>query len=104
MSDVLSESTADCHTLQDVTCSDHSDITVAFNFDQLPMTHTVERQKNKHINRKFEDVGLKSQFYQRLDCMLDAAPGGLLRVNRGTDANRLTDLLKFMSIEIFKSG
>ena len=31
--------------------------------------------------------------------MLDAAPGGLQWVNRGTDANRLTDLLKFMSNE-----
>ena len=29
--------------------------------------------------------------------MLVAAPGGLLRVNRGTDANGLTDLLTFMS-------
>ena len=28
--------------------------------------------------------------------MLDAAPGGLLRVNRGTDTNRLSDLLTFM--------
>ena len=36
--------------------------------------------------------------------MLDAAPGGLLRVNRGTDANRLTDLLAFMSNAILKSG
>ena len=27
MSDVLSESTADCHTLQDVACSDHCAIT-----------------------------------------------------------------------------
>ena len=51
MSDVLSESTVDCHTLQDIACSDHCAIAVAFNFDQLPMTHTVERQKkNKHIN------------------------------------------------------
>ena len=36
--------------------------------------------------------------------MLDAAPGGLLRVNRGTDANRLTDFLTFMLNAIFKSG
>ena len=36
--------------------------------------------------------------------MLDAAPGGLLRVNRNTDANRLTDLLTFMSNAILKSG
>ena len=49
MSDVLSESTVDCHTLKDVACSDHCAITVTFNFYQLPMTHTIERQKNKHI-------------------------------------------------------
>ena len=104
MSDVLFESTVDCHTLQDVACSDHCAIAVAFNFDQLPMTHSIERQKNKHINSKFEDVGLKRQFHERLDNMLDAAPVGLLRVNRGTDANRLTDLLTFMSNAIFKSG
>ena len=36
--------------------------------------------------------------------MLDAAPGGLLRVNRGTDTNMLTDLLTFMSNAILKSG
>ena len=36
--------------------------------------------------------------------MLDAAPAGLLRVNRGTDANRLNDLLTFMSNAILKSG
>ena len=35
--------------------------------------------------------------------MIDVAPGGLLRVNRRTDANRLTDLLTFMSIAILKS-
>ena len=46
MSDVLSEPTVDCHTLQDVACSDHCSITVAFNFDQLPMAQTVETQKN----------------------------------------------------------
>ena len=43
------------------------------------MTHIIERPKNKHINWKFEDVGLKRKFYERLDNMLDAAPGGLLR-------------------------
>ena len=58
MSNVLSESTVDCHTLQDVACSDHCAITVTLNFDQLSITHTLERQK-KHINLKFEDVGLK---------------------------------------------
>ena len=53
MSDVLSECTVDCHTLQDVACSDHCAIAVAFNFDQLLMTHTIEIPKNKHINWKF---------------------------------------------------
>ena len=36
--------------------------------------------------------------------MLDAAPGVLLRVNRGTDTNRLNNLLTFMSNAILKSG
>ena len=36
--------------------------------------------------------------------MQDAAPGGLLRVNRGSDVNRLTDLLTFISNAILKSG
>ena len=36
--------------------------------------------------------------------MLGAAPSGLLRVNRGADANRLDDLLAFMSNAILKSG
>ena len=36
--------------------------------------------------------------------MPDAAPGGLLLVNRGTDTNRLNDLLTFMSNAILKSG
>ena len=44
ISDVLSESTVDCHTLQDVACSDHCAITVTLNFDQLPMTHSIEGQ------------------------------------------------------------
>ena len=35
--------------------------------------------------------------------MLDAAPAGLLRVNRGADANWLNDLLIFMSNAILKS-
>ena len=35
MSDVLSKSNVDCHTLQDVACSDHCAITVTLNFDQL---------------------------------------------------------------------
>ena len=97
MSNVLSESTVDCHTLQDVACSDHSAITVTLNFDQLPMTHSIEGQKAKHINWKFEDAGLKCRFYQRMDSMLGVAPTGLLRVTRGVDVNRLYDLLKFMS-------
>ena len=67
------------------------------------MTHTIERPKNKHIYLKFED-GLIRQFYERLDNMLDAAPGGLLRVNRGSDEKRLTDLLTFISNAILKSG
>ena len=50
MSDVLSESTVDCHTLQDVACSDHGAIIVTLNFNQLPMTHSIEGQKAKHIN------------------------------------------------------
>ena len=41
MSDVLSESTVDCLTLQDVACSDHCAISVTLNFDQLPMTHCI---------------------------------------------------------------
>ena len=52
MSDVLSESTVDCRSLQDVACSDRYAITcaVTLNFDQLPMTHSIEGQKAKHIN------------------------------------------------------
>ena len=104
MSDVLSESSVDCHTLQDVACSDHCAITVTLNFDQLSMTHSIEGQKAKHINWEFEDAGLKSRFYQRLDSMLAAAPLGLLQVNKGADANRLEYLLTFMSNELLKSG
>ena len=36
--------------------------------------------------------------------MQGVAPSGLLRVNRGVDANRLDDLLTFMSNAILKSG
>ena len=36
--------------------------------------------------------------------MLDAAPVGLLRVNRGSDVNKLTDLLTPISNAILKSG
>ena len=39
-----------------------------------------------------------------LHSKLDAAPGVLLRVNRGTDTNRLNDLLTFMSNAILKSS
>ena len=88
MSDILSESTVDCHTLKDVACSDHCAITVTLNFDQLPMTHSIEGQKAQ----------------QRLDSILDVAPSGLLRINNGADANRLDDLLTFMSNAILKSG
>ena len=68
------------------------------------MTHSIKGQKAKHINWKFEDAELKCQFNQRLDSMLDASPSGLLRVNWGEDANRLYDLLTFMSNAILKSG
>ena len=104
MSDVLSEFTVYCHTLQDVACSDHCAITVTLNFDQLPMTRSIEGQKAKHINWKFDDAGLKCRLYQRLDSMLGAAHSGLLRVNKGADANKLLDLLTFMSNAILKSG
>ena len=104
MSVVLSESTVDCHTLHDVACSDHCAIRVTLNFDKLPMTHSIEGQKAKHINWKFEYAELKCRFYQRSDSMLGAAPSGLLRVNRGADANRLDDLLTFMPNAILKSG
>ena len=36
--------------------------------------------------------------------MIDAAPGRLLRVNRGSDVNRLTDLLTLIPNAILKSG
>ena len=62
ISDVLSESTVDCHTLLDVARSDHCEITDTLNFDQLPMTHSIERQKGKHRNWKSEDVGLNVDF------------------------------------------
>ena len=68
------------------------------------MTHSIEGQKARHINWKFEDAILKCLFYQRLDSMIGAAPSGLLQVNRGADANRLDDLLTFMSNAILKSG
>ena len=60
--------------------------------------------KPKQINWKFEDAVLKCQFYQRLDSMLGVAPSGLLKVNRGVYANRLDDLLTFMSNAILKSS
>ena len=89
---------------QYVACSDDCAITVILNFARLPMTHSIEGQKAKHINWKFEDVVLKCQFYQWLDSMLGAAPWGLLRVNRSADANRLDDLLTFMSNAILKNA
>ena len=63
------------------------------------MTHRIEGQKAKHINRKFEDAGLKCWFYRRLDSMLGAAPAGLLRVNRGADGNRFDDLLTLFYVK-----
>ena len=48
-------------------------------------------------------MGLKCQFYQRLDGMVVAAPTGLLRVNRGAEPNILNDLLTFMSNAILKN-
>ena len=36
--------------------------------------------------------------------MLNATPKELLRTNRGTDANRLNDLLTFMSNAILDTG
>ena len=102
MSDVLSEFVVDCCTLQHVVCTDHCAITVTLNLDQLPMTHNIEGQKAKHINWKFEDVGFKRLFYQRLDSMLDAAPAGLQQVHRDVDANRHIDL--FMSNATFMSN
>ena len=79
-------------------------MTVTLNFDQLPMTRSIEGQTAKQINWKLEDSGLKCRFYQRLDSMLGAAPSGLLRVNRGADAYKLDDLLTFMSNARLKSG
>ena len=70
----------------------------------LPMTRSIEEQKAKHTNWKFEDAGLKCRFYQRLDSMLGVAPSGLLRVNRGADANMLDDLLTFMSNALRATG
>ena len=45
MSDVLSETTVDCRTLQHVSCTDYCAITVTFNFEQQPMTHSIEGRK-----------------------------------------------------------
>ena len=39
-----------------------------------------------------------------MDSTLDAEPSGLLLVNRGADANRIDDLLTFLSNAILKSG
>ena len=103
MSDILSESMVDCHALQDVACSDHCAITVTLNFDQLQMTLSIERQKAKHINWKFEDEGLKCRFYKRMDSMLGRAPSGQLRVNRGAMIYYVK-CIAFMSNAILKSG
>ena len=82
--------------------SDHFAITLTLNFDKLWPTPFIERQKSKHIIRKFEDVGLKRRFDHRLNSVSDSAPGELLRVNWSTDSNRFTDLLTFMSTAILK--
>ena len=63
------------------------------------MTHSIEGQKAKHINLKFEDAELKCWLYQRLVSILGAAPAGLLRVNRGADANRFDDLLTLFYVK-----
>ena len=51
-----------------------------------------QRDKKQALELQFEDVRITRRFYQRMDSILDATPGELLRLNRGTDANRLTDL------------
>ena len=70
--------------------------------------HRGTKGQAKKPNWKFEDAGFKrwphQGYYQRLDSILDVAPAGLLRVNRGVDANSLNDLLTFMSNAILKSG
>ena len=70
----------------------------------LPTANDSQHRGAKSLAHKFkfEDAGFKCQFSQRLDSMLDAAPAGLLQVNRGADANRLNDLLTFMSNAILK--
>ena len=82
MSDVLSESTVahppGCCVLRSL-CN------YSYIKFWITMTHSIEGQKAKHINWKFEDAEFKCQFYQRLDSMLDAAPAGQLRVYRGMD-------------------
>ena len=60
MSGVLSESTVDCRTLQDVARSAHCAITVILNIDPMTMTRSIEGPKAKHINWKFEYVGYKT--------------------------------------------
>ena len=60
------------------------------------LSHCIKTTSSKIVGSKRHDH-LKCQFYQRLDSVLDAARSGLLRVNRGADANRLDDLLTSMS-------
>ena len=50
MSNVLSESTVDCHTLQDVDCSDHCAITVAFNPSYRGVGDII---RTKHLTANF---------------------------------------------------
>ena len=74
------------------------------NLTNLVFRIFVHKKMNEERTKKFEDVGLKHQFYQRLNCILDATPEWLLLVNNGTDAKRLTDLFTFMSNAMLKSG
>ena len=90
---------------QRFSCSDHCAITVTLNFDQLPMTHSKDWQKAKHINWKFEDVDWNVGSIRGLIlCKMQHLHGGLLRPNRGKDAYKLNDLLAFMSNAMLQSG
>ena len=67
------------------------------------IVYTFLSQPHKHLRHEIMKRN-NSGKQPMVDCPLDAAPGGLLRVNRGTDANGLTDLLTFMSNAILKSS
>ena len=66
-------------------------------------THSIEGQKAKRINWKFEDTGLKCWFYQRLDS-IRCGTFGTVAGQQGSGANTLDDLLTFISNAILKSG